>query len=128
VAGVVAIAGVFVLRNDAPRLYRGLTHRGLPVIIISALAGLATLFLVWGARYAWARYTAALAVVAVLLGWAAGQYPYMLENTLTIKQAAGAHATLVAILVVLGFGLLFLVPALVALYVMSERGTLVAEH
>ena len=128
VAGVVAFAGVFVLHNDAPRLYHGLTHRGLPVIILSALAGLATLFLVWGARYAWPRYTAALAVVAVLLGWAAGQYPYMLENTLTIKQAAGAHATLVAILVVLGFGLVFLVPALVALYVMSERGTLVAEH
>jgi cytochrome d ubiquinol oxidase subunit II len=128
VAGVVALVGVFVLHADAPHLYHGLTHRGAPLIVISGLAGLATLWLVWNTRYAWARYSAALAVVAVLLGWAAGQYPFMLEDQLTIKQAAGAHETLVAILVVLGVGLVFLVPALVALYVLTQRGTLVAEH
>src|SRR5439155_6399209 len=86
VAGVVAVVGVFVLHADAPHLYHGLTHRGAPVIVISALAGLATLVLLWNKRYAWARYSAALAVVAVLLGWAEGQYPFMLENSLTIQQ------------------------------------------
>ena len=33
---------------------------------------------------------AAVAVVAVVWGWGAGQYPYLLEASLTIEQAAGA--------------------------------------
>ncbi|HYL52481.1 MAG TPA: cytochrome d ubiquinol oxidase subunit II [Acidimicrobiia bacterium] len=128
VAGVVAMAGVFVLRDDAPRLYHGLTHRGAPLIVLSAIAGLSTLVLVGRARYQLARYTAALAVVAVLWGWAAGQYPFMLEDTLRISDAAGAHATLVAVLVVLGIGSLFLVPTLLWLLTLTQRGVLADDH
>jgi cytochrome d ubiquinol oxidase subunit II len=64
----------------------------------------------------------------VLFGWAAGQYPYMLEHSLRISDAAGAHATLVAILVVLGAGSVLLVPALVWLFVLMQRGVLAGEH
>jgi cytochrome d ubiquinol oxidase subunit II len=128
VAGVVALAGVFVLQHDARALFHGLTHRGAPLIAISAAAGVATLALLGRAKYAWARISAALAVVAVLFGWAAGQYPYMLESSLRISDAAGAHATLVAILVVLAGGSALLVPALVWLLVLTQRGSLAAEH
>jgi cytochrome d ubiquinol oxidase subunit II len=117
-----------VLRDDAPRLYHGLTHRGAPLIVLSAVAGLSTLVLVTRARYQVARYTAALAVVAVLWGWAAGQYPFMLEDTLRISDAAGAHATLVAVLVVLGVGSLFLVPTLLWLLTLTQRGVLAEDH
>jgi cytochrome d ubiquinol oxidase subunit II len=127
-AGVIALTGVFVLHEDAPRLYDGLTHRGAPLIVLSAVAGLSTLVLLWRARYQVARYTAALAVVAVLWGWAAGQYPFMLEDTLRISDAAGAHATLVSILVVLVCGSLLLVPALAWLFVLTQRGILVDDH
>jgi cytochrome bd ubiquinol oxidase subunit II len=75
-----------------------------------------------------ARYTAALAVVAVLWGWAAAQYPFMLEDTMRISDAAGAHATLVAVLVVLGVGSLFLVPTLVWLLTLTQRGVLADDH
>jgi cytochrome d ubiquinol oxidase subunit II len=81
-----------------------------------------------GARYAWARVSAGLAVVAVLFGWAAGQYPYMLEHSVRISDAAGAHATLVATLVVLGGGSALLVPALTWLFVLMQRGMLAGEH
>jgi cytochrome d ubiquinol oxidase subunit II len=127
-AGVVALVGVFVLHHDAKPLFHGLTHRGAPLIVISALAGAATLVLLVRARYALARISAALAVVAVLLGWAAGQYPYMLEQSVKINDAAGAHTTLVAILVVFGGGSLLLVPALVWLYTLMQKGMLAAEH
>ena len=126
--GLIALAGVGVLHQDAPPLFHGLTHRGAPLIVLSAVAGLATLLLVWSARYAWARYTAALAVVAVLWGWAAGQYPYLLESSVRIRDAAGAPATLAAMLVVLGLGALVLIPALVWLFVLMQRGVLTAEH
>jgi cytochrome d ubiquinol oxidase subunit II len=128
VGGLVALAGVFVLRNDAPNLYHGLTHRGAALIALSALAGATTLVLLVRAQYARARFAAALAVVAVLFGWAAGQYPFMLEHNLRISDAAGAHATLVGILVVFGGGGLLLIPALVWLLVLMQRGVLEAEH
>ncbi len=127
VAGVVALAGVAVLNHDAPDLFHGLTHRGAPLIVLAAGAGVATLVLLGRSEYALARLSAALAVVAVLFGWAAGQYPYMLEPGLRISDAAGAHATLVAILVVLGAGAVVLVPALVWLFVLMQRGTLAGE-
>jgi cytochrome d ubiquinol oxidase subunit II len=127
VAGVIALAGVFVLHADAPRLYHGLTHRGAPLIVLSAVAGLSTLVLLARARYQLARYSAALAVVAVLWGWAAGQYPYMLEDTLRLSDAAGAHATLASVLAVLGGGSLVLAPALTWLLVLTQRGTLAEE-
>src|SRR4051812_6195106 len=43
VAGVVAFAGIFVLHHDDPFLYSGLTSRGLPAVIVSALCGLRAL-------------------------------------------------------------------------------------
>ena len=127
VAGVVALGGVFILREDAPELYDGLTNRGAPLIVLSAIAGVATLVLVARGRFGWARYTGAAAVVAVLWGWAAGQYPNMIEPGFTIDDAAGARDTLIAMLGVLGVGSLLLVPALVWLFVLFQRGELEAH-
>lgn len=128
IAGAVALVGVVVLRSDAEQLYHGLTHRGAPLMAVSGAAGLATLGLLVKQRYALARYTAALAVVAVLWGWAAGQYPYMLEPSLSIEDAAGARATQQAMLAVLGVGSLLLVPALAWLFVLVQRGELAKDH
>lgn len=126
-AGAVAAAGVLVLHSDAPDLFHGLTHRGAPLIVASALAGALALVLLARRRFAVARYVAALAVVAVLWGWAAGQYPWMLEHELTIAAAAAPHATLVAGLVALGAGSVLLVPALAWLFVLVQRGDLASE-
>ena len=43
VTGAVALVGILVLRADAPRLFAGLTGRALPVVVVSALAGIASL-------------------------------------------------------------------------------------
>jgi cytochrome d ubiquinol oxidase subunit II len=125
--GVVATVGVAVLHADSPDLFHGLTHRGAPLIVASGVAGAMTLVLVARHRFAIARYVAALAVVAVLWGWAAGQYPWMLEHELTIKAAAAPRATLEAGLLALGVGSLLLVPALVWLLVLFQRGALASE-
>ena len=126
-AGAVAGVGVAVLHADSPLLFHGLTHRGAPLIVVSAFAGVCTLVLVARRRLGIARFVAALAVVAVLWGWAAGQYPWMLEHELTIKVAAAPRATLEAGLVALGAGAVLLVPALVWLLVLVQRGTLAGE-
>src|SRR2546421_2204837 len=47
-AGPLALAGLLVVRSDAPALFRGLTSDGgLATVGVSAAAGLMTLFLVW---------------------------------------------------------------------------------
>ena len=50
VAGVAALVGLFVVRNDATYLFDGLTSRALPLVVISVLAGLGALVLLRGRR------------------------------------------------------------------------------
>jgi cytochrome bd-type quinol oxidase subunit 2 len=122
VTGVAGLAGFFVLQSDAPMLFDGLTGQGLPVIILSVLAGVVAIALLITRRYAWARISSSLAVAAILVGWAAAQYPYVLPPGLTIEDAARGRATLVAMLVSLVLGSLVLVPSLYYLYTLFQRG------
>jgi cytochrome d ubiquinol oxidase subunit II len=121
VVGVIAAGGILVLRADAPRLFAGLTHRGLPFMVVSALAGVASILLLVRRRYGWARITGALAVTAVLWGWAAAQYPYIQPPSVTITDAAAGPATLTTMLVSLLIGSVLLLPALVFLYRLFQR-------
>jgi cytochrome bd-type quinol oxidase subunit 2 len=122
VTGAVGLAGFFVLEADAPLLWAGLTGRGLPVIVLSVLAGVVAIVLLVRRSYAAARISSSLAVAAILVGWAAAQYPYVLPPALTIEEAARGRGTLVAMLVSLVLGSLVLVPALYYLYALFQRG------
>jgi cytochrome d ubiquinol oxidase subunit II len=119
--GAVALGGVFVLRSDAPALFDGLTHRGLPLMVVSALAGVASIGLLVRRRYAVARVTAGLAVAAVLWGWAAAQYPYIHPPDVTIADAAASRTTQITMLISLVGGSILLIPALVYLYTLFQR-------
>ena len=121
VVGLVALGGIGVLRADAPRLFDGLTGRALPLVVASALFGGASLFLLHRRRLVAVRLSAALAVVAIIWGWAAGQYPYLLEPDLTIAQAASSPATMKAVLASLAVGSLLLVPSLALLFTLFQR-------
>jgi cytochrome d ubiquinol oxidase subunit II len=121
--GAVGLAGFFVLQTDAPLLFDGLTGRALPIVIGSVLAGVAAIALLAMRRYAASRIVSALAVTAILVGWAVAQYPYVLPPTLTIDAAATGRATMVATLVVLIVGTLILLPALIYLYALFQRAT-----
>jgi cytochrome bd ubiquinol oxidase subunit II len=121
VLGLVALGGIAVLRADAPRLFDGLTGRALPLVLASALFGGVSLALLVRRRFVAVRATAALAVVAIIWGWGAGQYPYLLEGHLTIEQASASPSVLSAVLVSLGIGSLLLVPSLLLLFGIFQR-------
>ncbi|HVD55333.1 MAG TPA: cytochrome d ubiquinol oxidase subunit II [Thermoleophilaceae bacterium] len=124
-AGALAIAGLAVLNSDAPNLFDGLTSGlGLACVAVSALAGLVTLALEWTERFELARFSAALAVAAIVAGWAAAQEPYLLPPGLTVTEAAAPDATLVALLIACGAGMLVLVPALIWLFRLAVSGRL----
>jgi cytochrome bd ubiquinol oxidase subunit II len=122
VAGAVAVAGVFVLRADARPLFDDLTSgAGLAAMLVSAVAGVGTLVLVRAERYEPARVSAAIAVAAIVAGWGLAQRPELLPG-LTLEEAAAGHASLVALLIAIGVGLVVLVPSLVLLYGLVLRG------
>ncbi|MCW2701721.1 MAG: cytochrome d ubiquinol oxidase subunit [Blastococcus sp.] len=121
VTGAVGIAGLFVLRADAPLLFDGLTGRAAPAVVVSVVAGTAAIVYLATRRYAHARVASALAVTAILVGWALAQYPYILVGEVTIEEAARGRATLVAMLVTLVAGAVILLPALAYLYLLFQR-------
>jgi cytochrome d ubiquinol oxidase subunit II len=122
VAGGLALGGLAVMHSDARFVFHGLIHgRGLAGLIASVLAGVATLALGWARRFRLARYTAAVAVAAIVAGWALAQYPKLLVN-LTIGQAAAPHDTQVAIVLAVVAGALILFPSLALLFGLLLRG------
>jgi cytochrome bd ubiquinol oxidase subunit II len=124
VAGALAIGGLIVVHGDAPRLYhRLLEGQGLPALIVSAAAGLFTLVLVFRHRFEPARYSAALAVAAIIAGWALAQQPVVLRG-LTIRQAAAPHDTLVVVVVAVLAGGAILFPSLGLLFRLVLGGRL----
>jgi cytochrome d ubiquinol oxidase subunit II len=122
VAGALAVVGLVVLHHETHHLYHELVAgRALPALIVSVLAGLGTLVLVLVRRYELSRYTAALAVAAIVAGWALAQEPVLLPG-LTVSQAAAPHDTLVAIIVAVVGGGLILFPSLALLFSLTLRG------
>lgn len=120
--GAIAIGGLALVRVDARPLFAGLvTSPGLVALIVSAGAGLGTLALVWGRRFGAARYTAALAVAAIVAGWALAQRPLFLPG-LTVAQAAAPTDTLVAVTVAVLAGAVILFPSLGLLFRLYLRG------
>jgi cytochrome d ubiquinol oxidase subunit II len=129
VAGALSIAGLLVVRSDVPDLYDGLTSGGgLVCVLLSGAAGVLTLWLEWRERFEMARYSAAVAVAAIVAGWALAQQPYLLPPDLTVESAAASNATLWALLGSTALGLLVLVPALVWLFRLALSGQLAYEE
>ena len=115
-AGALAIGGLAVLHADAGDLWDGLTSgAGLGAVIASAVAGAATLGLLASRRFEPARYCAALAVAATVVGWGIAQAPEILPG-LTIDEAAAGRSTLISLLVSIAVGLLVLIPSLALLF------------
>jgi len=119
-SGGLALAGLLVMRGSGLNLTHG---AALALVCVSGVAGLLTLALCFGSKFGLARLTAALAVAAVVVGWAAAQAPRFLPG-LTVTQAAAGNSTLVALVIAVACGAVVLVPSLVLLFTLFLRGRL----
>jgi len=127
-AGALALAGLFVLQDDAHRVYHRLVEGpGLIGLVISVLAGICTVALVLARRFELARVSAALAVTGMIIGWALAQEPYILRG-LTLHEAAAPHETLVLVLVAIAVGAVILFPSLGLLFSLALRGRFDEHH
>ena len=103
VAGVVAVVGIFVLHDDADYLFDGLTSRALPLVILSALCGMAALVLLAP------RHPTAAPGSPPSARWpawsSAGASPSgttCCPRQLTVVEAAAPSGTITAVLVATG--------------------------
>jgi len=124
VVGVVGALGELVLRTDAATLVDGLHGRALPVVLLSAAAGVAALVLVARGRAEPARFAAGGAVAGIVVAWGVAQYPWLLVDELTVADGAAPTATLVGVLVAFALAALLVVPSLVWLLRLTDRGRL----
>jgi cytochrome d ubiquinol oxidase subunit II len=124
VAGALALAGLVVVHADAHSLYTGLVHgAGLAALLGSVVVGAGTMGLVWRRHFEAARYGAAVAVAAVIAGWAFARYPTLLPG-LSVHRAAAPHDTLVTLVVAVLAGGVLLFPSLALLFSLTLRGQL----
>src|ERR1700722_17725521 len=132
VSGGLALAGLLVMRGSG----LDLTH-GAPLVLVcvSGVAGVGTIVLCWLSLFSLARLTVAVAVGAVVLGWAGAQAPRFLPGVaaaqaprflpgMTVTQAAAGRSTLIAVVVAVICGSVILIPSLVLLFTLFLRGRL----
>jgi len=124
VAGVVAVAGIFVLHADADYVFDRLVGVALPLVIASALAGLGSLVLLVRRHSRAARVLAIGAVATVIWAWGVAQWPYLLPESLEVTEAGAPDATLAAVLVVFVLAAILILPALGLLYHLDQRSLL----
>jgi cytochrome d ubiquinol oxidase subunit II len=121
-AGVFAIAGLVAVHHSAHPLYHELLHgRALAAVLVSAVAGVVAIGLVYRRLFEPARYVAALAIAAVLAGWALAQWPQILPG-LDLRHAAASHDMLVAVIVAVLGGAAIVFPSLLWLFRLTLRG------
>ncbi len=108
-AGLLSLAGLLVVSHDARSLAHGLSHRGLPLVIVAVAGGSASLLLILARRYLLARVSAGGAVTGLLWAWGTARYPQLLPG-LSVHRAAALPATLRATAWAVGAGLILLAP------------------
>ena len=116
VAGVLAAAGLILVRSEAPVLWEGMRDAGLLFALASAIAGGGSLFCVWSRRYRLARAGAVVAVASVLFGWGVAQWPYLIVPDVTVTDAAAPDATLRVVIIGFALGGAVLAPSLFLLF------------
>jgi cytochrome d ubiquinol oxidase subunit II len=113
IAGAASIVTLFLARTEATRLWAGLTAwPAVGLVAAGSLLAPLSLLALRGRRFNAARLLGAAQVVALLAGWAAAQWPFLVYPDFTVANAAAPASTLSLTAWTLPFGLAALLPAL----------------
>jgi cytochrome d ubiquinol oxidase subunit II len=123
--GVAAVVGVVALHSDGRYVYDGLTSwPGIALVIASGICGVAALALLVTGRSLGLRVAAVGAGTAVIWGYFAAAFPYILPTSLKISDAAAPSGTLTTVIIVFVAAVALVVPSLGLLYALSQRSAL----
>jgi cytochrome d ubiquinol oxidase subunit II len=99
----------------------------LPLVILSAVCGVASLVLLVRRAERGARILAIGAVASLVVGWGVAQWPYILPTSLKVSEAAAPSGTLTALLVATGGFALIVLPGFILLYALDQKSLLPEE-
>jgi cytochrome bd ubiquinol oxidase subunit II len=116
--GALALIVFLLSGRGAPEVRAGLTASWYAPLLhaLTALFAAGAFYFLWRRSYRRARLCAAGQVTLIIWGWAASQYPYLIEPHVTITSAAAPHVTLVLLVGALGVGALLLFPSFYYLF------------
>jgi cytochrome bd ubiquinol oxidase subunit II len=122
VTGALSLATLAELHHSDLTLLHRLAGRALPLVVVTAVCGLAVLVLLAVRGPAGTRVLAALGVTTVIWGWGVAQYPALLPGTaVTLTDAGAPHATLVAVSVVFAAAVVLVGPSFWLLFALHGR-------
>ena len=131
IAGIAAllcsVAVAIALRVQEPSMFNRLTSRSIPLIVLGVLALGVSLVMAWRGLARGLRVVAAVGVGALVWAWAVAQYPYLLPFRLTIAQGAGSSTSMKWLLGWFVVALVTVIPLLVVLYTLDQRGHLAED-
>ena len=118
VTGLLAFVALGLAFDGAPQVVEGLVSSWWALPFHLLVSGLAVTSLggLYTRRYRLARAGAVGLVVAVIVGWAAAQFPFIIPPDLTIDHARSPDNIQWMVVGAVGTGLLFLIPAFVWLF------------
>jgi cytochrome d ubiquinol oxidase subunit II len=115
----VGLSGVALplMRSEAPHLWHGLfSTRALPILVMGVVAALLAGWSLLRSRFRVARAAAIVQIAALLGGWMAAEYPYIVYPDLSLATAAAPPASLRFFLIAWPIGAALLGPSLYFLF------------
>jgi cytochrome d ubiquinol oxidase subunit II len=111
---VLAMVALLLARTEAPRVAKGVTGSSWSLLLhlCTGAAAVTAIVGLWRGNFRIARIAAAAQVTFILWGWVLSQYPFMIPNGVTIRQAAAPTVTLELLAVGLAAGAAILIPSL----------------
>jgi cytochrome d ubiquinol oxidase subunit II len=125
---VVGAAALITLRIDEPKMFDRFVDRSVVLLALAALVVVGAIVRMARARVEGARAVAALGIALAVASWGVAQYPYLLPFDLTIDAGAGSSTTARWVLVWFAVAVVTVIPMLVLLYVLDQRGELVESE
>lgn len=114
--GLLSAAGLVLVLTEAPGLVRGFQQRGWPLVVISVVCGSLALVTTGKRRVNASVVLACGAVAAVVWGWGVAQYPAIVPPAITSELSRAPENVLRWMLVVIGAGVVLVLPSLVWLF------------
>ncbi len=127
VAGVVALIGIFVLRDDARYVFDGLTARALPFVILSAVCGTVSLVLLCATPPAAPASWPSSPSPASSSAGASPSGRTSCPTSLEVSDAAAPSGTLATLVVATVLLVVIVVPGFMLLYVLDQKSLLPEE-
>jgi len=111
---ITAAIALLLAYREAPRVAHGVAGSVWAIVLhaCTAIAAVTAIVALWRREYRLARNAAAAQVSLILWGWAFAQFPFVLPETLSIREAAAPPITLELLLIGLIAGGAILIPSL----------------